>query len=367
METNASNQPKAPVTKNRKKKNIALFSILGVLALLLILGLVLYFVWYQNPRKVVGDMVSNTLWSKTPSKYDMTSTVTSKDVDIKLTGNGAGTILNGSQATIKADISIKMNNQPITTTLNVDTVVDKDFNMYMKLKDAKKTAAQLEDAFFSASPDAKSLNAEQKAEAKKMIAGYVDPVVSKLDNQWVKVTKDDLKQIDPKLEKLQPCIAETATMFVNDREVKNQLTDAYMKNEFLKVEKELGNKNGSIGYTLGIDKEKANKFGEATKDSKIAKKVKDCAEQVGSSTDRASKNVNEQTADATNEINVWIDQWSHKLTRVEMTTKSKDGSTTAKTEQNISYSGVPAVTVPSDARSASEVAKEIQAALPKTQ
>lgn len=367
METNAKNQPKAPVTKKRKKKNIALFSVLGVLALLLILGLVLYFVWYQNPRKVVGDMMSNALWSKAPAKYNMTSTVTSKDATIKLTGQGAGAMLTGSQVNMKADISVKVQGQPINAALNVDTVIDKDLNLYMKLKDARQTATKIEDAFFETSPEMKSLTPEQKVEARKMVASYVDPIVNKLDNQWVKVTKDDLKQIDPKLEKLQPCIAETANMFVNDGEVKNQLTSAYTKNEFVKVEKELGNKNGSIGYTLGIDKEKAKKFSEATKDSKIAKKVQECVEQMGGSSDRTSKNMKDQADDATSEVNVWVDQWSHKLTRVEMTVKSKDGSTTTKTEQNISYSSVPAVTVPSDARPASEVAKEIQTALPKTQ
>lgn len=129
----------------------------------------------------------------------------------------------------------------------------------------------------------------------------------------------------------------------------------YAKNRFLSIKKQLGSKNGSFGYELGVDKTKAKAFDGALKDTAFGKKAASCGSSTGFSTDTSSD------SKATTTLNVWIDQWTHKFTAMDVTANMNDDSHgVLKLNSTFGYNSVGQITMPSGAKDINQVTSEIQ-------
>lgn len=158
--------------------------------------------------------------------------------------------------------------------------------------------------------------------------GYFDGL-DKLQDQWVKVTIDDLKKNNQAAGKDFECTLGVFKKHSNDSN--KEILDLYSKNPFITVKENVGVKNGQLGYKLGFDEAKSKSFGDSIENTQIVKDLKACNVSGTSSTD-TSDTVDSATNDNT-VYTVWVDQWSHELKKVEFSGDTGTGG------EKMAYSG----------------------------
>lgn len=184
--------------------------------------------------------------------------------------------------------------------------------------------------------------------------------LAKLQDQWVKVSVDELKKSSADAGKTYQCVLDAYKKHKDDSA--KPLLDAYKKHAFMTKKEDLGTKNGRIGYKLAFDTTKAKEFADSVKDTDLAKDLDACdssteAEDVTSAMDSSS------AGDVV--TNVWIDQWSHELKRVEYS--GAVGESTSKVTLNgnvdISYDQNVKTTAPSGSISLDEFGQRVQSVM----
>jgi hypothetical protein len=286
----------SPPLKHRSKKLIIGIIIAAVLVILGAGSAFAYSTWYQNPEKVVSDSVMNALKAKTMT-FTGSMDVTSAGTNIKLEVDGANDKTKGN-VNVKATISIE--GQPIT--INGSGLMDGDGTLYFKVKNVKDVV--------------KTYRAAIPAESQNIF----DQLVAKVDDRWVKITADDMKQFSEATSKSQKCISDTIKKFQNDQAATNEIANIYTKNKFLTIEQNLGTKNGSLGYTVKSNDEGAKGFAKELKNTRIFKSLHDC--DPGIVTDENSSTQSDtKTANETH-MELWVSQWSHEITKF----SAKDGT-----------------------------------------
>ena len=124
-----------PMQPKKKKTGLIIGIVLGVIALIAIISAVLvYFLWWQNPEKMVTDAVSNAIMAK-----KMTA-----DGKVVIDMRDQGKIeLNVKTATdsgkSKADIDAKLNVKGVEKNIPLkgDVVLDSDGTIYVKINNFK--------------------------------------------------------------------------------------------------------------------------------------------------------------------------------------------------------------------------------------
>ena len=112
-------------------------------------------------------------------------------------------------------------------------------------------------------------------------------------------------------------------------QARSEMTNLAMAHQFMTVGKELGTKDGSVGYEMAFDVTQLKAFLNGAIDSKVYDAIVSCdlpgAASASSKAD-AHASINKLTdaevkqAMANTKIEIWADQWSHKLTNLAITT-----------------------------------------------
>jgi hypothetical protein len=183
------------------------------------------------------------------------------------------------------------------------SLIATDDNAYLKVNDVKDIADNL----------------LKDNEAAKKAAG---PIVQKLDNKWIQFSQDGLESED---DDQLSCALNAMDEFVGNEENQKQLLDIYSNNSFVTVQSELGTQkigdNTSRGYQLGIDNGKVKGFGEAAESMSAAKKLADCLKE---DEEKANDSDDITKSEPTATVKLWADQWTHKLTRLEVLVEGGD-------------------------------------------
>jgi hypothetical protein len=182
-------------------------------------------------------------------------------------------------------------------------------------------------------------------------AGSLEPVFSKLSNQWIEIDHTLLKQAKA------DCVLDNAyTLSKDDIEA---ISQSYDKQPFAVIQaKSTENVNGKAAYKyqLELDDNKGNEFVKGLKDISLFKKLRECS--GGNDTfDTKALADNDKTP-----LTVWIDTASKRIVKL-------SGHTTAQDEQKdhmkgevevtLSYGGVT-VTKPDNAKPLLSFASELQ-------
>jgi hypothetical protein len=283
----------------QKKRKGLLIGIIAAIVVVLGGGGVAAYMWYQNPEKVVTDSVVNAIKAKT-IKYTGSITVTG-DSKMKIEVTGANT---SSTSDLNGKVTFTMEDKEYT--LESDVRFDKNSDLYLKVKNIDG----LVKAYREAIPPQSQ--------------GAFDKLVAKINDQWIKISADDLAVFSEEASKQQKCVSEAIKKFQNDQTAINEVADVYKKNKFIKVDQNLGNKDWSLGYTLTGDEKAAESFMKGLKDTKLYKSLHDC--DPASFTVDEKEQSKEITKDDKNDtrVELWVDFWSHKITKVNMTNKEKD-------------------------------------------
>ena len=359
-------QPAAPQPASVKPKNTKLRIIIASIVTVVLLGggVAAYNLWYQNPDKVVHDGFANVLTHKGSLTADGTFTVGNDNMDGKYVLNAMRTEKNEATGTMSISMKIKEGGlKDQTIELQGAGVYAADGTVYFKVTNIKKTVSTIINKYVSDLADryqkmGYNITEAQQQSARESMHKQIDASVAKLENQWIKVSASDMEDDDAKEYK---CYTD-AFKKLSTKENTNELTDVYKKNQFIVVGKKLGSKDGSLGYDVTIDKTKAKAFGEATKNTAVAKALDACEDKDGKKTTDSAAKTSDTTEVKT--FQVWVSRWSHQLTKViyeGVTTDESDGDkTTVKVDLGLKYGNAGGVDIPANAKTLDEVKESLE-------
>lgn len=334
----AFGQPPVQPTEPKKSKK-KWFIIGGIIAFVLILlgagSALAYNVWYQNPDKVLSDAVSNALRAKTATytgSLDFTQTGSASVSKFTLTVDGKNT----SNAT-EVDVTFDFEYDDTDYSLSGAGLFDADANLYFKVNDVRSTIDKFSDG-------------EELPEA-------FDAIITKIDGNWIKVSADDLKEFDEDYAETQTCTKDALAKLENNSDATRELVDLYKAHTFIVVAEELGVQDGSLGYVIEGDEEKAKSFVRGLNDTTIFKELKACDDTFEiDEDDLFSDSSDSGTADG--RVELWVSRWSHQFTKV-FVTSTNDGATVELLLEPV-FDAEVTVTPPSDAVPLSELQQDIE-------
>ncbi len=316
-----SAEPLAVPPSSGKKKKVVVGSIIA--AALVILGgggAAAYTMWYQNPDKVLSDALVNMIHAESVTytgTIDLTnhetggtsSTAALKSMKLIVEGKN-----NNSVGEHVAKLSIDYDNA--TYDITGAALIDKDSNLYVKVGGVKKILTNL---------------AATGGGTYSQLPQYIQDIVEKLDDKWVRISSDDLKELDEGYDKTKTCTDEVFKKLNDDKAMTDELVMIYQDNKFIVVKESLPTKDGSLGYVIEGDKAKLEQFAKAANKSKFAVELQKCDDTF---------TLNEDDDDATEvesaykdtRIEVWVDRWSHQLTKLHVTGKTDEASAVATVE-----------------------------------
>lgn len=303
--------PVASVPSLKSKKSKKKFIIAGIIVILLALiggGSVFAYTMYQNPQKVITDAIMSAVNAKTTT-YKGTITIDSTDVKAAVVLTAKQT---ASDSSFDAQVTATSGGKDYSFT--GDGVITSAGDLYVKLTKLDSITAavtSLANAQLGTTGDSTAL---------------VQKLVAKVDGTWIKITSDDLKSLITTAASAQSCSSAALDKYKNDSAATKEITDLYRKHPFIGLDKDLGIKNGSIGYALKADKPEATAFIDGLKTTKIYTALHDC----DSSFTLDSNTLTADTGTATGSVELWANQWTHQLTKV-IFSETSDGTTLGST------------------------------------
>lgn len=328
--------PPAPAP-NKKRKGLIIGGIIAAALVVLGGGGALAYSWYQNPEKVVADAVMNAIKAKTVT---FTGELTvENDSKVKLELNGATDAVSGELA---AKMTFPMGEKE--QTLEANAKFDKNGDLYFKAKQLDKLVEA----------NREQLPPESQA--------TVDQLVAKINDRWVKVSADDLAKFDETSSKRQKCVADALKKYSEDSVATNEVIEVYKKNKFIKVEQNLGTKDGSLGYTLKGDKATAESFFKGLKDTKLYKTLHECDPSLELDEKQSSEQTTEQPNVETR-VELWVSQWSHEVTELKFTANDKEAKASSVAFLKPKFNQPVNVEAPKDAISLAQLQADIEAVI----
>jgi hypothetical protein len=161
-----------------------------------------------------------------------------------------------------------------------------------------------------------------------LTSSSIDKFVQKVDGTWIKISSEDLKSFSSSYADSKTCLNSTLAKYKNDLGAMNEVADLYNKNQFITVYKNLGQKNGSLGYTLRTNNVTAQSFAKGFVNTKIYKTLHDCDSSFTISDSFVNANISE-TTNNDGDFNLWVSEWSHQITKIEFAKTDKTSTINA--------------------------------------
>lgn len=324
-----------PVKKRgvwNKKRTVLSAGLAVILVLIIGGGALAYKGWYQAPSKVLSDATMNFMRAKSMT-YSGTMGMGESGSQVNISFNGG---MSGDVVNSHIDAAIK------SGTTNIEVPVDivaQNSTVYFKLSNLKKLESQL------LSPYIALMGGSSQAQ--------VDSLVKSIDGTWYKVTPSDLNETAQDKQK-NTCINNVIDKIRTDRGTQTEIMDVYKNHPLFTLKKELGSKNGSLGYELQpVSDAKANEFAKAFEDTSVYKSLVKCDSSIASLFDTTSST---DTTPSKDTMQVWVGRWDHQLTKITMT--SNDSATPLTMTFVPKVGDETSITIPSNAKSIDDLKKQ---------
>jgi hypothetical protein len=321
----AAEVPPMQAPKRRRKGLWASVIIAGTLVLLGGGSALAYNFWYQNPEKVISDGVAKAIMAKSVS-YTGSYTLEGSDNDVRVQITGKNTL---GASDLTANVTFQYGGKDVTAT--GDVIVDTNGDLYVRLSGVDVLVKDMRDSV-------------PEGEGRQLM----DQLIAKINNQWVKISVDDMKAFSESIGKLHQCSADAFKKARENDKVMNEIADVYKKHKFVIIEETLGEQNGSLGYSLRPDAAVMKEFNAAMKETEFYKTLQGCDEGI-------TLNENVSSSNETMRTELWVDRWSHQITKI--TTETGQSGGTAKTVIEPRFNEEVAITAPE----ASTTLKQLQA------
>lgn len=342
MDQNSQPTPQPPygnmVAPQPKKKKTGLIVgiTLGVLAIVAIIAALLtYFLWWQNPEKMVTDAISNIATTK---KITANGKIA---IDIQDKGKLEFNLKsNTASGKSKADIDVKISMKGIEKKIPLkgDVILDSNGDIYVKINNFRDAYGSLLEATMESSSNG-SMSKSQIEANRDEILGRIDSEIKQINDKWMKISPNEIDG-DYK------CVANVLNKLQSDEGARKEIAQLYQKNSFYSVkDSRLSDRNGGRGFELHVDSGKASKFEDDFKNSSIGKKFGECG-----------KSQDDYKSDSEpikkSPLKLWVDRWSHELRAIEI--KSKSDKDSVEISFDVSMNKSEEVKIPSDAGSLKE-------------
>ena len=350
--------------KTKGKKKTGLIIGLAVAAVAVIgggVGAIAYLNWHESPEQTLADAISN-VWNAKNIQAEATITGEAKDKDsdfskIELKMNMIATQNAASMSINTLSIDTKENG---SYNLSVESAYSLDDDIYFKIGGIKE-------AFDGAMKNVD----KDEAEELEAISGMVGGVIEVLDNQWIKIDSDLLKEMGVKDQ--YDCYKEKAKA-LSSEDFKKKVAEIYENHGFiaLKDDKVVKTEDGLSYYSIKIDDKESEAFGEEVEKLDEVKALTSCFDsKLGTDDDEAEEwdddldlefndDIKKEDEQRDYDLLVGISGWNHTLKAVEV--KSSDDDADMSVKLNLSYDE-KAVELPGDAKNAKDLVEELKKAI----
>lgn len=331
----------------KQKKKFVLIAIIAATVLAVSGGgaALAYNVWYQNPNKVVTDALMNVVSAETiqaTSHFDIKGDGYTYKIDV------SGRNTKDAQSTVDVKMDIEADN--ISLTLHGEGIYSADGDLYVKVHDAKKLFDSLQ---------------EQSN-------GQIDTLMFKdiigtIDNNWIKIGKNDLGEVSKETEKTQQCFADITKSLQEDNDFRKkgeqEIRDIYQEHTFITIGKSLGsqtvNGKGSLGYELSGDQKVADEFFTALGTTEFGKRVQNCSKDI-----KFDEFIPESDDDNDQKVTIktelWISRFEHEITEFTLDATSDANDNTFSMILNPLFNESEDITIPSDPVTFKELQNDIE-------
>ena len=325
-----------PMRPKKKKTGLIIGVVLGVIVLISIVSAALvYFLWWQNPEKMVTDAMSSAIMSK------------------KMTANGKVVVdmrdqgkieLNVKTATdsgkSKANIDAKLNIKGVDKNIPLkgDAVLDSDGTIYVKINNFKDLYGTLLEVVMESSSGGKMSRAQIETYRDQTLR-KMSSEIDKMGNTWMKISPDEIGSE-------YKCGIDVLKKIQSDESVRKEVAQLYQKNSFFTIkDSKISDRNGGRGFDLQGDNSKLSKFSDELKNSSAGKALSKCGK---SNSYKSSESSSIDTAS----LKVWVDRSSHELKALELKGDSKKVSVEISFDIDVNKS--EEIKIPSSAESLKE-------------
>ena len=350
--------------KTKGKKKTGLIIGLAIAAVAVIgggVGAIAYLNWHESPEQTLADAISN-VWNAKNIQAEATITGEAKDKDsdfskIELKMNMIVTQNAASMSVNNLSIDTKENG---SYSLSVESAYSLDDDIYFKIGGIKE-------AFDGAMKNVD----KDEAEELEAISGMVGGVIEVLDNQWIKIDSDLLKEMGVKDQ--YDCYKEKAKA-LSSEDFKKKVAEIYENHGFiaLKDDKVVKTEDGLSYYSIKIDDKESEAFGEEVEKLDEVKALTSCFDsELDTDDDEAeewdddldlefNEGIKKEDEQRDYDLLVGISGWNHTLKAVEV--KSSDDDADMSIKLNLSYDE-KAVELPGDAKNAKDLVEELKKAI----
>lgn len=350
--------------KTKGKKKTGLIIGLAIAAVAVIgggVGAIAYLNWHESPAQTLADAISN-VWNAKNIQAEATITGEAKDEDsdfskIELKMNMIATQNAASMSINTLSIDTKENG---SYSLSVESAYSLDDDIYFKIGGIKE-------AFDGAMKNVD----KDEAEELEAISGMVGGVIEVLDNQWIKIDSDLLKEMGVKDQ--YDCYKEKAKA-LSSEDFKKKVAEIYENHGFiaLKDDKVVKTEDGLSYYSIKIDNKESEAFGEEVEKLDEVKALTSCFDSELDTDDDEDEerdddldlefndDIKKEDEQKDYDLLVGISGWNHTLKAVEV--KSSDDDADMNVKLNLSYDE-KAVELPGDAKNAKDLVEELKKAI----
>lgn len=323
--------PTKTIKPGRRKSKYIIYAAITIIVLLAALA-VPYFMWYQNPHKVVADGVMNALSAKTV-KADGNFKYSDSTMNLEATVDGESDRVSGL-----LNVKLAYENKVTKVSVNTDAegVLASNGDLYVKIADSKGIISAITEAAIG-SLQQKSQTADASPEA---VAGYralvtqiYQPLSKQVDNNWIKIPANTVNPFNNQANNTQQCLSEAGRLAQEDSQALKEVIDAYRTHEFLTIDNSLGSNGSQVGYKVKISQQKASEFAAVFGKSKIGKKITSCVESGKALGGKEADNKKPvQLEDTT--VELWINRWNHEISRIKSEANGGAASVDVNTDFN---------------------------------
>ena len=321
----------------KKKTGLIIGVVLGVIVLISIVSAALvYFLWWQNPEKMVTDAMSSAIMSKKMTANGKVVVDMRDQGKIELNVKTA-TDSGKSKANIDAKLDIKGVEKNIP--LKGDAVLDSDGTIYVKINNFKDLYGTLLEMVMESSSGG-NLSRSQIETYRDQTLRKMSSEIDKMGNTWMKISPDEIGSE-------YRCGINALKKIQSDESVRKELVQIYQKNSYFTIkDSKISDRNGGRGFELqGNNKSNSSKFEEEFKNSSVGKALSKCGK---SNSYKSSESSSIDTAS----LKVWVDRSSHELKALELKGDGKKASVEISFDINMNKS--EEIKAPSDAESLKE-------------
>lgn len=325
-----------PMRPKKKKTGLIIGVVLGVIVLIAIVSAALvYFLWWQNPEKMVTDAMSSAIMSKKMTADGKVVVDMRDQGKIELNVKTA-TDSGKSKANIDAKLDIKGVEKNIP--LKGDAVLDSDGTIYVKINNFKDLYGTLLEMVMESSSGG-NLSRSQIETYRDQTLRKMSSEIDKMGNTWMKISPDEIGSE-------YKCGIDVLKKIQSDESARKEVAQLYQKNSFFTIkDSKISDRNGGRGFELQGDNSKLSKFSDELKNSSAGKALGKCGK---SNSYKSSESSSIDTAS----LKVWVDRSSHELKALELKGDSKKVSVEISFDIDVNKS--EEIKIPSSAESLKE-------------